>query len=397
MLSALERILLVVGLIFSLLTVCHYILTLDGAVDRDGDVLTRDFLSFYTAARMAAADKAAAAYDADQHHAHQALYQPEREIRRPWYYPPATFLLVIGVSALPLVLAYGVWAVCGVLAFLLSMHWLGVRGPPLLLALAPPVGVAALVGQMSLWISSLFALAIGAMLKRQGWLAGLCLGLMTIKPQLGLMMPVALVASRQWSTIIMAVITAVGLHGLAYGLFGLATYEAFLKASLEFRTFVMGQDPLMGDPAIGISNLYGLLRTFHVPAGMALMAQGGLALGMAIWVWSVWRRGPSPKAATVLILATALGSPYIMAYELVTLVLAVGLMFTTMTMTLTRPEHLGRLTMIVGVMLSGSILPLSHILGWQIGLLTTLLVFGGFALSVSKKFSFMNSELISAR
>ena len=67
------------------------------------------------------------------------------------------------------------------------------------------------------------------------WLAGLVIGLLTIKPQLGVLIPLALIAGRYWRAIAGAVLSSALLAALAYALFGIETWRAFLAARTRRR------------------------------------------------------------------------------------------------------------------------------------------------------------------
>jgi len=53
------------------------------------------------------------------------------------------------------------------------------------------------------------------LMQRRPWLAGVCLGLLSYKPQFGLLFPVALVAAAQWRVIGAGAFTAAGMAVLS--------------------------------------------------------------------------------------------------------------------------------------------------------------------------------------
>src|SRR3546814_4826722 len=60
-------------------------------------------------------------------------------------------------------------------------------------------------------------------------LAGICFGLLTVKPQLGILLPFALLASRQWTAIVVASVTAALLVGASALLFGWESWQAYAE------------------------------------------------------------------------------------------------------------------------------------------------------------------------
>jgi arabinofuranan 3-O-arabinosyltransferase len=54
------------------------------------------------------------------------------------------------------------------------------------------------------------------LLERHPALAGICLGLLTYKPQFGLLFPIVLIADRRWLTIAVAALVALLLAALSW-------------------------------------------------------------------------------------------------------------------------------------------------------------------------------------
>ena len=71
------------------------------------------------------------------------------------------------------------------------------QGALLLALAAPAVFINAVGGQNSTWTAALFGSGL-SLLERRPLLAGGLLGLLIYKPQLGLLIPVALLAGRHW-------------------------------------------------------------------------------------------------------------------------------------------------------------------------------------------------------
>jgi alpha-1,2-mannosyltransferase len=122
----------------------------------------------------------------------------------PWAYPPAYVLFIAPLSLLPFALAYLLFT--GIGAFLLvkgtllvSQLGTSVRGEgraaALFIAVSPCVFVAAIIGQNSLWTA---AVAVFAMhwLRKAPLRAGICIGLLAIKPQIAIVFPFVLIAAR---------------------------------------------------------------------------------------------------------------------------------------------------------------------------------------------------------
>ncbi len=88
----------------------------------------------------------------------------------------------------------------------------------------PPVFVAAVIGQNSFLMA---ALLIGGLvlMRTRPFIAGLVLGCLILKPQMALLLPVAVLAARQWRTMFGAALSSVGLLLLGVAIFGLAATQ----------------------------------------------------------------------------------------------------------------------------------------------------------------------------
>jgi hypothetical protein len=153
-------------------------------------------------------------------------------------------------------------------------------------------------------------------LERRPALAGALLGGLVYKPQLAGLVPVALVAARQWRALAAAIVSVATLTGASLALFGAKTYAAFLaNAPLARRTLESG---LVEWPKM--QSAFAAIRLAGGSAAAAYAAQIALALvGAAAVAWA-WRGDARCEAkAAVLAAASLLVSPFLLHYDLVLL------------------------------------------------------------------------------
>jgi hypothetical protein len=165
------------------------------------------------------------------------------------------------------------------------------------------------------------ALLLGGMrlLRSNPFAGGALLGLLVIKPQLGLMLPVAMVAARHWRAISGAAVSgaAVLLAGLL--VLGASSYRAFIGMLATMGGFLAsGRWPWHE-----LASIFGFLRFFGVPASAALAIHGVVALAAAVLVWRAWAADQEGKE-TILAAATLLGPPYLFSYDAVLLALPIA-------------------------------------------------------------------------
>ncbi|GAB4259401.1 MAG: hypothetical protein Kow0013_02030 [Pararhodobacter sp.] len=272
-----------------------------------------DFDAFYITGQLALEGRADEAYDmavmADVQRAlvgHQGFM--------PWTYPPQFDLLTMALPALPRGLAYALLT-GATLAFYL---WVLARlaGPSLafvLVAIAPPVYVCITIGQNAFLTGGLIGLyALLAQRARPG-AAGWPLGLLVIKPHLGIGLGVHALASRNGRGLAIALGIALASSLLATLVFGPGIWGAFLsgveQAGHALRTGFY--------PLFRMTSVYAALHTLGVPPGIAVWAQIGIGLLACVAIAVATARGQEPRHALALAcFGTALVSPYLYDYDL---------------------------------------------------------------------------------
>jgi hypothetical protein len=270
-----------------------------------------DFVSFWAAGRMALMGKAALAYDI---HAHQALELTVGRVRgiMSFPYPPPSLLFFAPLSLLPFGVAFSVWvlATCGFYV------WAARRLAPFPQSLAIPSTIPnAVIGQNGFLFTGLFIAAAEA-LPRRPILAGLLFGCFALKPQIGFLIPLALLAGWEWRALLAAACSAALLYVLGLIAFGFASYEAFLNILPHYAKFLSNS----GWQWNTLASAFAFLRFFGVPQHVALAAQAVCAAGAAFATWRAWRMRLETRVA-VLATASMLISPYLFTYDTVFMVL----------------------------------------------------------------------------
>jgi hypothetical protein len=276
---------------------------------------SRDFVSFWGAAQLALAGHSAAAYDRAALHAVQTTVATFTRGEMPFPYPPAYLLLVIPFGLLPFAPAMVAWSL-GTLAFYLSAAKRLFPRSGWLAAAFPAVFANASIGQNAFVTTGIFMAGL-ALLESSPFAAGAVLGCLVIKPQLGLLLPVALIAARQWRAIAGAAISSTGIMLLGLLLFGMATTMAWIHQLPLYATIV--RDGLVGWSKLG--SVYAAARQAGLPAEPAILLHSLVVVVAAAAVWRMWRSGAAFGAkVAILSAATLLASPYVFFYDGVILV-----------------------------------------------------------------------------
>ena len=272
-----------------------------------------DFVSFWAAGRLTIEGHASGAYDIGVHRTVELMTGTVRGLQ-PFPYPPPFLLFVLPFGMLPFVPAFASWVAATAFVYFLVFR----RIAPWPYTFAHPANFSnALVGQNGLLTSAIFAGGF-TLLDRRPVVAGALFGLLIVKPQLAVLIPVALLAGRYWRAIAAAAASALALLAIALLAFGCETYRAFLANASHQATLVSGLIPWPK-----IASLFGALRTMGVPVVPALAVHGAVALGAAAATWIAWRRN-LPTRVPIVAAASLLVSPYLLGHDSVLMMVPIG-------------------------------------------------------------------------
>lgn len=275
--------------------------------------LALDFLPFWSASFLALHRHAIDAYNLVTLTAVETDAISRSPGILPWLYPPTFLLLVYPLALLPFKIAAAAF-LGGTLALFVSVLRAIVPGrQTVLLALAFPGTALVLVsGQNGLLTASLVGLGL-VLLRRHAALAGLCFGLLCIKPHLAVLLPLALLCARSWRALGAMALTAATLLAVSVLLFGAGTLLAFLHNA----GFISGLVESGRAALARIPTVFAMATLAHVPRAWAYAAQGASALLAAAAVCHAWGRDcPYALRAAVLVCASLLVSPYLFDYDL---------------------------------------------------------------------------------
>jgi hypothetical protein len=297
------------------------------AIPRDGTslVVGRDFLNFWMAGRAAWGSDPQRFYDLATYQAEIAKIVGPDYLGQVWSYPPSIMLLAAPFGLLPFLPALALWTAIGPLVLYISLRqW--VRDKRVLVAiLLCPAAVFGLISGQFAYVATALILTVLRWRETRPWTAGLLLGLLTIKPQLGLFFPAMLIASRSWLVVAGAAISALAVAGVTAGLWGVETWTAYLTHGIATQSLVLADPKVLGAPFM--STVFMNLRSAGVSIEVASLVQSAASLAAATLIaWRFWHR---PRAddwnANALFLAAAVfGTPYLLSYD--TLPLSVGVL-----------------------------------------------------------------------
>jgi arabinofuranan 3-O-arabinosyltransferase len=297
----------------------------DFLTDRQSRPIANDFVNVVAAGQLAREGKPASAYDWPLHkQAEIRVIGHDFDDYYGWHYPPTFLFAAAAIAALPYLTAMIVWLVVTLGAYVAAM--IGILGDVLgrrtsaLVALGFPAALwNVTAGQNGFLTAALIGGTLG-LLERHPVFAGICLGLLTYKPQFGLLFPIVLIADRRWLTVAVAAAVAIGLAGLSWLVFGTATWTAFVHWMPITSHIVLGE----GHADFSrLQSVFGLIRAHGGSEALAWTVQTLWSLTLAAGTVWLWRSGaPFDLKAAGLAAGTLLATPYLYMYDLTALAIA---------------------------------------------------------------------------
>jgi hypothetical protein len=288
----------------------------EGARLGERAVFGADFLSFYAASRLALAGAPADAYDIARHWAMQTQTLASDGYSY-FFYPPTFLLLCWPLGLAPFFAALAAWTALGFAACARALRPIAPHlGLSPLLA-APAAMMTATHGQNAFLTTALFAAGALALAKQRPLLAGLCFGALAFKPQLGLLVPVLLLAGGQLRAFLAAAATTLAVALASLLAFGFETWRGFL-ASLPLARVTLEQGHV--DPE-KMQSVFAMMRLAGGSVDLAYGAQALAALCVAAFVALAGRRAQPLAAASLAAAGAALATPFVLRYDLMLLLI----------------------------------------------------------------------------
>ncbi len=185
----------------------------------------------------------------------------------------------------------------------------------LLLALASPaVLINAVGGQNGTWTAALLGGGL-SLLERRPAVAGILFGIMVCKPQLALLLPVALLAGRQWRAFFATGLTAGALVVVSIIVFGTEPWAEYLRNLGLLRQMILEDGSGVWHRFVSV---FVTARRLGAPVETAYVIQATSGLLACTAVASIWFRDTSAGIRNaVLVLGTFMATPYLQDYDLV--------------------------------------------------------------------------------
>jgi Glycosyltransferase family 87 len=240
-----------------------------------------------------------------------------------WSYPPSLLLFMAPFGLMLFKLALLLWESLSVSLFVIRLRRFMLNPTALMLTCLSPASFITLLCGQTAFLTTVMLISLFITLDSVPVLAGLLIGCLTIKPQVGILIPVMLVASGRWRVTAIACLTCVLIIGLTTTIFGPEVWSQYYEIGLPTQTKIIAQNnPILLSQ---MQTPYSFFRLLNFDLQKSLVAQGLFTLGAALltfWAF-VYRRKAEPHLLMAHFFAcSAVASPYLLSHDLMPLTAA---------------------------------------------------------------------------
>jgi len=311
-------------IVLMLLVSFAILVSANGNLAWDGKPIGTDFSNVYAAGIMANEGRAAQVWDWPTHFAVQdQVFGPDLDVYFGWHYPPFFLMVASVLAVLPYLGALAVWQAFGFALYFLTLKEMVSRYHGWLLPVVgfPAIFVNVTHGHNGFLTAALFGWAF-MLIERRPWLSGILIGLLSYKPQFGILIPIALLLGGYYRTFVGASVTVLFLCATVTAIYGFDIWPAFLQ-SLELTRGIILEQGATG--WFKIQSIFSFVMLWTDSLALAYSLQFILALGvLASVAIAFWFPNRMEDRASVIIIGSLLVTPYSLDYDLVALAPAIA-------------------------------------------------------------------------
>jgi hypothetical protein len=316
---------LIVGV--ALWSIYVWTLTTPGLRDRNGNLNGTDFLHFYILGLIAREHRGPELYDMKVQAELAAAHVPQAAgIKYLPLYPPQTSIIFAPLAHLSYTHALAVWWTVSAILYFLCCYWIwrtctNLRTHAVTVAIVAAAfpGFFHLIawGQTSAVALACFTGAYLSLRSKREFLAGIALGCLAFKPQLGVAAAVIFIAAGSGKIVLGAALSGVAqcLAGVLY--YGSQAFHDWLWMLRNLPSALPFLEPKVYQTH-SLRTFWSMLVPIPGLAFMLYAVSAALLLGITILLWHR-RSTPLSVRFSALLFATVLVAPHLTVYDLVIL------------------------------------------------------------------------------
>ena len=294
-------------------------------IDSDGRLIPTDFVNVWAAGKLGLDGQPALAWDWDVHKQVQVAMLGRSYVGDyAWHYPPPFLFVAMLLAHFSYAAGLVGWAAASFVPYLAMMRGVVGQRFGLIVGAAFPVVLANTMSGQNGFLTAALLGGTLVLMPTRPVLSGICLGLLSYKPQYGLLFPLVLIAASQWTVFIAAAATTAALALASWIAFGTDSWQAFFHwmPMLSQAFFTEGRATFFK-----LQSVFGLVRTVGGSEQLAWTFQWITSGTVVISVVMLWRsRADFALKAAALAAGTLLVTPYLFLYDMMVLAIPVGLL-----------------------------------------------------------------------
>jgi len=255
------------------------------------------------------------------------MLSPAVPPRSAWLYPPTMGVLAMLFASAPLAASFWLWEIFSLAAAAFLLRTAGLGWFVIVAGLASPAELQDLIaGQNGALLAGLFVSSL-LCFDTKPRLSGVLAGLLCIKPQAAIALPMILLQRPRHTALLWCIFTGLALAALSILLEGWQSWAWFFNVAEPASTRLLDL-PFNKLPLGGITVLM-MARSFHASVATAWALQAVSSATAAVLIWRAWARPGSDalrRMALTICLAVLL-TPYGYMYDLVGFSIAMAAMF----------------------------------------------------------------------
>lgn len=296
----------------------------NGQLAWDGKPIGTDFSNVYAAGVMANEGRAAEVWIWEKHFAVQdQVFGPELQAYFGWHYPPFFLLIASALAVFPYLGALAIWQLFGFALYFATLKKMVGKFQGWLLPVIgfPAIFVNVSHGHNGFLTAALFGWAF-MLIEKRPWLSGILIGLLSYKPQFGVLIPMALLIGGYYRTFVSATVTVLLLCAIVTGVYGVEIWPAFFESLELTRGIILEQ----GETGwFKIQSIFSFVMLWTDSLLLAYGMQSVLAVFvLGVVATAFWYPNKLEDRASLIIIGSLLVTPYSLDYDLVALAPAIA-------------------------------------------------------------------------
>jgi hypothetical protein len=296
-----------------------------GTVPRDshGLIAGRDYLNFWMYGRAAHETDPGRYYDLQTYNDTLGKLFGVPWLGVNWSYPPTVMIPGYFFAKLGYIPSLLVWTALGYALY----AWLVLRHAAdrffAMAALAAPAAIICVMSGQFAFFTTAALIGIFYFRDTRPVLAGILAGVLTLKPQLGIFLPIMLIAGGYWRIIMVAGITAIAIAAASAAFFGVEVWRQFVELGIPTQNRVLSDPAKTGAPYMPTIFMNLRLVGFNYGGAMLVQAVAGVIAALTLFWAFRYRREADPLALMALFFACSVfGTPYMLVYDTLPLAFA---------------------------------------------------------------------------